>query len=314
MSTTARGEIQRGAGGGAGARWFRGDLHVHTLDDAPGGVGRTFIGGGDPRDPSLQKEGARLLLRAAVERGVRVLGLTPHAVRLAGEGISSATWAVMSEWREGRDDDGVPFRKKLFAVFPGFEPNLKAGSGGVHLLFLFDPEIGLGEYVDACDRLMDGAPPWVNGQLSESAVSPREAFRILDGLSDRSGAGWDYLCLAPHPFNSRGLFKLKGAQLEGFPHERVRGVELSDTWLPAQALERYRSLAERMRTHRQTFFHASDAKKPSKLARRYSLFNLASPDIADLRRAFLAGDDGVRLAYEMSDDGGLVERPLADGG
>ena len=126
-----------------GARWFKADLHLHTIDDHPGRKAKLPQGiDGAPEEPAVQKAYARRFLQRLVETGVNVAGLTPHSPR-AGEGPeSSAVWRIVDEWNEGVADDDVPFREKVFAIFPGFEINVNAGKKGVHLLVLFDPEIG----------------------------------------------------------------------------------------------------------------------------------------------------------------------------
>ena len=55
---------------------------------------------------------------------------------------TSAVWKIVEEWNQGKDGDGVPFREKLYAVFPGFEPSLKQGRSGLHLLFLLIRRLG----------------------------------------------------------------------------------------------------------------------------------------------------------------------------
>lgn len=110
-----------------GARWFKADLHIHTLDDLPGR--RVKVPPeitSDPYSEASLRRYARLLLQAAARRGVRVLGLTPHSARMATGG-TSAVWDIVDEWNEGIDDDGEPFRSKIYAVFPGFEPSLAEG-------------------------------------------------------------------------------------------------------------------------------------------------------------------------------------------
>lgn len=44
-------------------------------------------------------------------------------------------------WNSVRDVDGISFREKMFAVFPGFDTNVNNESGCVHIVFLFDPVI-----------------------------------------------------------------------------------------------------------------------------------------------------------------------------
>lgn len=143
-----------------GARWFRADLQVHTIDDHAGGRAKLPAGlSGDPADPAVLARYARLFLQAAVKNGVHVIGLTPHAPR-AGEGpATSAVWRIVEEWNSGVDDDSAPFREKIHSVFPGFEPSFNNGKKGLNLLFLFDPEIGRERYLKAFDVVTNGVSP-----------------------------------------------------------------------------------------------------------------------------------------------------------
>ena len=79
----------------------------------------------------------------------------------------------------GLDDDGTPFRDKIFAVFPGFEPSLNNGRSGLHLLFVFDPEIGREDYLKAFDLVMGGVFPWNDAELQLSSKSAAAVFQEL---------------------------------------------------------------------------------------------------------------------------------------
>ena len=295
-----------------GARWFKADLHVHTIDDhcnrnvkMPPGLS------GDPADPDVQQRYARLFLRAVVDSGVQVVGLTPHTPR-AGDGEeTSAVWRIVEEWNEGADDDGVPFREKVYAVFPGFEPSLNNGKSGLHLLFLFDPETGRERYLDAFGLAMGGRSPWRNGKLQMSRESADRVFGLLKTLRDDSAEEWDYLVLAPHAKSYKGFLGAHRAQVrEYFPHGEISGLELGDSEIPEDLLRNHSWLRSDMQKHRQAFFHASDACNLETIGRRHTWIKLASPRIEALRQAFIAGDSRVRIGFERGDDGGL--REIAD--
>ena len=300
-----------------GARWFKADLHVHTLDDLPGR--RVKVPAEVVGTPS-SKEGirsyARLLLQAAVQRGVRVLALTPHSARMGEAGESSAVWGIVDEWNDGVDEDGEPFRHKIYAVFPGFEPSLGEGQSGLHLLFLFDPEIGRTNYLRAFDLVMDQRLPWRQNQLK---LSGKTAAESLDALRDfqREGDGksaiappstWDYLVLAPHIDSAKGIFGAeKGQILERFPVEEIAGLELPDEKLPEDAWSNRLWLREGLHRQRHAFFHGSDAYSPEDIGHRFTWVKLAQPRIEGLRQAFLAADSRIRIAYRRDDGGELAE-------
>ena len=298
-----------------GARWFKADLHIHTLDDLPGGRAKVPPEvTGDPCSPTNLRRYARLLLQAAAGRGVRILGLTPHSARMATDG-ASAVWAIVDEWNDGVDDDGEPFRSKLYAVFPGFEPSFAEGKSGLHLIFIFDPEIGQADYLRAFDLVMDQRRPWQGNELQISRKAAADAFAALRDFHGRENgqdaddrSTWDYLCLAPHIDNEKGIFGAeKGQILAQFPPEEVAGLELPDEKLPDDALAKRPWLRGNVDRHRLAFFHGSDAYSPQDIGNRFTWVKLARPRVEGLRQAFLAADSRIRIAYCRGDDGQLVE-------
>ena len=300
-----------------GARWFKADLHVHTIDDHPGGRAKLPAGVNGPIDAADTITAyARRFLQNAAARGVQVLGLTPHAIRAGETAETSATWRIVEEWNGGSDDDSVPFREKIYAIFPGFEPSLKQGRSGLHLLFLFDPEIGREHYFKAFDLVMGATPaPWREDQLQLSSKSADEAFRELkdfhvEANKDKGAAKWNYVTLAPHIDSNKGLLGAQKAQvLQHFEHDAVAGLELGDGRLPADVEKDRPWLRDGMSRRRQAFFHASDAYVVDDVGRRCTWFKLARPRIESLRQAFVASDSRMRIACARTADGSLREIP-----
>jgi hypothetical protein len=217
-------------------------------------------------------------------------------------------WQIVEVWNSEADDDGVPFREKIYAVFPGFEPNLADGTEGLHLILLFDPEIGRAAYLDAFSAVMAGMPPWKDGSLQVSNIDAKSAFEALGKLRQRLKPEWDYMCVAPHAFGARGLFCLKSQVLAGFPHQYISALELKDGWLPEDACADKPWLKPCMEAHHHAFFHASDAYSVTDIGRRFTLVKLAQPRIAALRQAFLAADSRLRIAYAKEASGKLALR------
>ena len=300
-----------------GARWYKVDLHVHTIDDYAGG--RVAMPDGlssDPQDPQALSGYARRFLQGAVANGVRVVGLTPHSPRTGAGPETSAVWKIVKEWNCGKDDDGVPFREKVFAVFPGFEPNLNDGSNGVHVLLLFDPEIGRDRYLGLFDAIMDGRSPWDRSRLLHTPRSAKEVFSTLEksqSESDRSDAPWRYIALAPHFQGDHGLFKaMRKEVLDRFPCFRLAGYELGDDKLDEdlRLTEKPGSyLLPYMEQHRQAFFHGSDAYSIEDIGRRHTWMKLAIPRIEALRQAFVASDSRMRIGFIRDGDGKLTKLP-----
>ena len=298
-----------------GARWFKADLHIHTIDDLAGGRAKIPPGlTGPPQSGQELAEYARVFLRSAVERGVHVLGLTPHSPR-GTDGAISAVWRIVEEWNRGTDDDGIPFREKVYGVFPGFEPALKQGSRGLHLLFLFDPEVGREKYLRAFDLVMGGVEAWQDQTLQLSDRSAADAFGDLGAFHGREcpenngeQSRWRYIVLAPHIEADNGLLGAQKAQvLQLFQHGAVAGLELGDQKLPEDAVKGREWLPKGMAASHQAFYHGSDAYSVNEIGRRHTWLKLASPRIEALRQAFIASDSRMRVGYERNADGTLAE-------
>ena len=294
-----------------GARWFKADLHVHTADDWPGKRAKMPSGSSKPQSPEEIRRYARMFLAAAVERGVQVLGLTPHSARIHPKADDSAVWTIVDEWNQGVDDDGIPFRDKIYAVFPGFEPSLNDGREGLHLIFLFDPEIGHHDYLKAFDMAMGGLDPWDGSRLLMSPKRAEEVFREFHDFRDQQGAQagepqWQHVVLAPHMDGHKGLLSAMRSQvLQYFQSEEIAGLELSDDKLPDEVLNNREWLANGMKQYRQGFYHATDAYAIGEIGRRHTWLKLASPRVEALRQAFIASDSRIRIGFERDDDGSL---------
>lgn len=295
-----------------GTRWFKADLHTHTIDDWPGKRAKMPSGLPVPASSDELRHYARLFLAGAARNGIQVLGLTPHSARLRAESEESAVWTIVEEWNQGQDKDGVPFRDKIYAVFPGFEPSLNEGKDGLHLIFLFDPEIGRQDYLKAFDIAMGAVSPWRGSELRMSQKRADEVFRGLHDFhrqkSKPSGAMWQYVILAPHVDGRKGLLDAKKSQvLQYFQSDQIAALELSDDKLPHEALRNRDWLADGMREYRQAFFHGTDAYRIPDLGKRHTWLKLARPRIEALRQAFIARDSRIRIGFERGDDGALTE-------
>ena len=188
----------------------------------------------------------------------------------------------------------------------------------MHLLFMFDPEIGRANYLKAFDLIMGGVSPWPDrpdNQLKMSNKSAEEAFHDLREFHRREcpktqngGCLWSYIALAPHIDKERGLLETQRAQvLDSFTHDEIAGLELGDEKLPEDVLKNRPHLATGMAERRQAFFHGSDAYSVDKIGKRHTWLKLASPRIEALRQALIASDSRVRIGYEYSANGGLSE-------
>lgn len=300
-----------------GARWFKADLHIHTIDDLAGDRAKVpdRVKFSRPVSQEALRAYARVFLQNAAARNVRVLGVTPHSPRVETDDDTSAVWKIVEEWNVGSDDDGTPFREKIYAVFPGFEPSLEQGKRGLHLLFLFDPEIGRDCYMRAFNLAMGGMSPWRSKELQISNKSADEVFRELHEfhskecpLDEEKRPLWSYIALAPHIDNEKGLLGALNAQvLKNFPHNEITGLELGDEKLPNDTIKNREWLPKGMASNHLAFFHGSDAYSVRDIGKRHTWLKLASPRIEALRQAFIASDSRMRIGYERDQDGALIE-------
>lgn len=299
-----------------GARWFKADFHIHTVDDLAGGKAKMPQEvTGDRSDPDVLSRYAKFFLHEVAAKGIQVLGLTPHSPRVGTTPETSAVWKIIEAWNSGIDDDGIPFREKIYAVFPGFEPSLKDGRQGLHLLFLFDPEIGRECYLKAFDLVMGGVTPWRDRTLQISNHDAEKVFEELHKFHDRECLPnedgvrpWQYLVLAPHIDAADGLLGAQKSQvLQLFQHGEVAGLELGDDKLPDDTLRDRPWLHEGMTQHCQAFFHSSDSYSAAKVGSRFTWMKLASAHVEALRQAFIASDSRLRIAHHQDEAGNITE-------
>ncbi len=290
-----------------GVRWFKADLHTHTIDDAPSDSDTTAIGNNEELAAY-----ARQFLAGAVSNAVQVLGLTPHKPKIEADSNLSAVWQIVDEWNSGTDSDNVAYRDKIFAVFPGFTVSLHDGRGALRLMFLFDPEIGRDRYLQLFDAILHGKAAQTRQQPATTDLTPAEVFDLLRAarnedaqLSNHHTPSWDFLALAPDVFAETGLFGTAAEQVnrDNFDTRLLGGLELSRNQLPAEAMQSKPWIKEFIARNRLTFFHSSSAYHPEQVGERHVWVKMADPKIEALRQAFVASESRVRCGHELSKDG-----------
>lgn len=296
-----------------GARWFKADLHTHTIDDAPSGLVRLSDEATTPATSERAlRTYARQYLEHAIANGVQVLGVTPHRPRINDSGNRSAAWRIVEEWNSGIDDEGVPYREKIFAVFPGFMPSLHDGRGVLRLIYLFDPEIGSDRYLQLFDVIMQGKAPWNGDQPAATDLGHMKVTELLRARrqQDRQSASqecasWDFVALAPHVFSETGLFgtPAEPVRRDDFDTSSLVGLELPRDRLPTDPFPGKAWISEFVTHNRLTYFHSSGAFNPEDIGERHVWVKMASPTIESLRQAFVASASRVRCGHELSPDG-----------
>jgi type II secretory pathway pseudopilin PulG len=295
-----------------GTRWFRADLHLHTLDDPyielPPGIS------GPREDRAVLRAYAEAFLDAAVAQGIEVLGLTPHAASISA-GVSAA-WTIVETWTDGRQpSSGTPYRDLIYAVYPGFEPNFADGNKGIHLIFLFDPIIGKEQYLSAFNAIL-GARPAYNGQkLNWVQMDLKDACGLLDDVK-AVGEG-NYVVVAAHPLQQNGLLTRPDHYIADLAGGRIHAAELRRDRTLDEDLADNGKLRYGYERSRVALYHTSDAirlaapgRAPGdrELGYRFALLKLARPSLEALRQAFLGRDSRLRDPYARDDAGRLVVR------
>jgi len=296
-----------------GTRWFRADLHLHTLDDPyialpPG------IDGERDAAPVLRAYAERFL-DAAVAQGIEVLGLTPHAACIKA-GISAA-WTIIETWENGRQaSSGRAYRDLIYVVYPGFEPSFADGNNGIHLIFLFDPNVGKERYFKAFSAIMSGRPAYDGRNLNQTLTTPKDAFAALDArLSIGKG---NYLVIAAHPLQPSGLLSRPGPHITDLAGGHIHAAELRRDKTLEEDLAAAGKLRHAFEKGRIALYHSSDAitladpgTAPAEraLGHRFALLKLASPTLEALRQAFLGRDSRLRIPYVRDAAGQFVLDP-----
>ncbi|EIC22773.1 TrlF family AAA-like ATPase [Thiorhodovibrio frisius] len=296
-----------------GTRWFRADLHLHTLDDPyialPPGIE------GERDDPAVLKAYAEHFLDAAVAQGIEVLGLTPHAPSIKA-GLSAA-WTIITTWESGyQPSSGRAYRDLIYAVYPGFEPSFADGNNGIHLIFLFDPTVGKEQYLNAFSAIMAGRPGYEGKNLHQTLKAPKEVFAELD---DRLSIGkGNYLVIAAHPLQQNGLLSRPGHYITDLAGGHIHAAELRRNRTLSEDLGDNSKLRHAFEKGRVALYHSSDAIKladpniaptDQALGYRFALLKLASPSLEALKQAFLGRDSRLRIPYIRDAAGQFVQDP-----
>lgn len=296
-----------------GTRWFRADLHLHTLDDPyvalPPGID------GERDDPDVLLVYAKRFLDSAIAQGIEVLGLTPHSACIKA-GISAA-WTIVETWERGNQpSSGRAYRDLIYAVYPGFEPSFADGNSGIHLIFLFDPSVGKERYLNAFSAIMGGRLAYDRTNLNCTQESPKGAFGKLD---DRRGVGkGKYLVVAAHPLQPNGLLYRPDHSIADLAGGHIHAAELGRDKTLGENLAANGKLRHAFEKGRVALYHTSDANKLAdvgaapterELGHRFTLLKLASPTLEALRQAFLGRDSRLRIPYVRDAAGELVLDP-----
>lgn len=296
-----------------GTRWFRADLHLHTIDDPDVELPPGIAGNRDA--PAVLRAYAGRFLDAAVEQGIEVLGLTPHSASI-DHGVSAA-WTIVQTWQNDHHiASGRPYRDLIYAVYPGFEPNFADGQKGIHLIFLFDPTIGKRAYLNAFNGIMGARPAYEGLKLNLTQKRPAEAFKELDAA--KAIGRQHYVVVAAHPLRENGLLSRPDHDIADLAGGLIHAAELRRDRTLDEDLADSGKLRHAFEKGRVALYHTSDAIRLADpgtvptdraLGYRFVQLKLASPTLEALRQAFLGRDSRLRIPYIRDSAGRFIIDP-----
>jgi predicted ATPase len=197
-----------------GAEWVRADFHLHTIKD-PGASRKPFrdeYRGDEDGHPKANRFPKDWIGRLK-EEGVRVAVVTNH------NHFDREEYKVL---RKLGAKDGI-------LVLPGVELGLKDGGGGIHALFVFNPDgwVANPGNDDKINRFLAGqfSSPADEGCRTKDGFC--DCLALLDDLKE------DYFVVFAHAQSSNGIFsELEGGNLQHFIdgcgkrwQERVLGLD-----------------------------------------------------------------------------------------
>jgi ABC-type Mn2+/Zn2+ transport system ATPase subunit len=249
-----------------GSRFFRCAFQVNTFD--------YILRHKHPTPFKNETDYNAAIVKACLDGGIEVIGITDHYRIKSGEGLAKAARAA-----------GI-------VVFPGFEAVTREG---VHVLCLFDPS----KMVDSVQSCISACGVHDDGEASP--LGDLSASELLD-----NSPKWEMQCILAHVTNTGGLFRALQA---GKARSAIwRHQELGACAIPGpvdNAPEDVRPILKNTdpayRRDRQiSVLNCNDVKSPNDVSRRgaWCMVKMTEPTIEGLRQAFLDPGSRIRLASD----------------
>ncbi|MBI5805131.1 AAA family ATPase [candidate division TA06 bacterium] len=259
-----------------GAVFYRADLHIHTPFwhhfKKPTGI--------NTNDAEWKKQYALEFVNKAIEKKLAIIGITEH---------NDVTWADLII----NAAKGKPIK-----VFPGFEITTMSGSDGIHLLCLFNDDIG-SEKLDGLISQFGLLPGNRFFPDNTPKAAEKDANSIIEEVKKNNG-----ICIAAHMSSSNGLL----AKTEGQIRINIfTNQELLAGEIPAEKnkLGKFESEAvlNKLDLYKRKFpiacLNSSDAKSLDEIGSKYTYIKMSSLTIEGLREAFLDWESRIRLSNEI---------------
>lgn len=262
-----------------GANFHLTDLHIHTpIDKRFKSPPRT-----DPSTVDGKKRIAEAYIEAARKRNIKILAITEH---------NDVSWVdAIREVARGTD----------ILVFPGIELSADSGSGGIHVVALFEPDADSKELNECITELGlptkhrfhdDGSP-----QLSKKPLS-----ELVDFITSKGG-----ICIAAHVLRSRGILdedSMTGQpRIQAWKNQKLLAVEVATaraqlTGFAKGVIDNTHTTTKRTRPI--AAIYSSDARSVEEIGSRATWIKISSKTLEGLKQAFLDWESRIRHLDELS--------------
>ena len=258
---------------GPGLRFRKLDLHIHTPASS---------------DFSNRSVTADQIVDRAIEAGLQGIAITDH---------NSGAWI---------DEVKNAAKGKDLVVFPGAEITCKGGTGGIHLIALFDTDRDSSHVSHLLSTL--GILP--ENQGKNESLASKSLTEVIDIIQNTR---WGGIAIPAHVTSSKGILKdMRGQQRIGIiQHPGLIAVEA--TCFQKEELKKNRKRAVDLLDgtdpdyrRKLAVYQASDNRVPgghglAGIGGRCAYFKMEAINLESLRQCFLDSDVRIRQDFEYQD-------------
>ncbi len=263
-----------------GANFLLADLHVHTPKDkrfkCPSGI--------NLNSPEGRKKVADDYIKSAQEKGIKVLGITEH---------NDVSW--IDEIRDAAKGTDI-------IIFPGVELSADSGSGGIHIIALFEPDTA----VTVLDDLITlaGLPRSKRFNIDGSVkLSNKSLSELVDLINDNKG-----ICIAAHVVRDHGILHKESMtgepRVKAWANEKLLAAEVPEvrsklTGFAKNVFDNTQDLYKRKRSI--AAIYSSDARSIDEIGSRATCIKISSKSLHGLKHAFLDWESRIRYPQELEE-------------
>ncbi len=258
-----------------GANFYLADLHIHT----PIWPHIRLPSGLKIKKNKDKKELAKKYIEKAIEKGIKILGITEH---------NDLSW--IDYIRKAAENTEL-------VIFPGFEIASSSGSDGIHLLCLFVPNTEI-TYID---RILSKLLPPQRYHNGKPRNSDKPFEEILSIVKEHNG-----ICIAAHSTRENGLLKsAKGEnRIKFFTNPNLLAIEIPKSKEKLGEFEK-NIISGKDPNYRRKYpiacVNFSDAKSIDEIGKKATYIKLSAFTVEGLRQAFLDWESRIRLQDEVKE-------------